>query len=67
MRTTVTVDDELWNEAVRVTAVTRKRTLIERGLQALIDQAARRRATALAGSMPDLDDIPRRKMSRARS
>ncbi len=60
MRTTVTIDDELWEEASRVAQAPTKRALIELGLKALVAQAARRRAIALAGSMPDLELPPRR-------
>lgn len=49
MRTTVTIDDELWAEAQRVIRAPTKRALLEMGLTALIEQAARHRAIALAG------------------
>lgn len=60
MRTTVTIDDDLWQEAQRVSDAPTKRALIEAGLKALVDQAARRRAIALAGSMPEVVEPPRR-------
>ncbi len=60
MRTTVNIDDALWEEAWRVTSLPTKRALIEAGLRALVAQAARRRAIALAGSMPELEAPPRR-------
>jgi Arc/MetJ family transcription regulator len=60
MRTTVTIDDALWREAERVTPAPTKRALIEMGLRALVDGAARRRAIALAGTMPDIEMPPRR-------
>ncbi len=61
MRTTVEIDDRLWEEASAVVQAGTKRVLIEAGLRALVDQAARRRAIALAGSMPDLESPPRRR------
>ncbi len=63
MRTTVNIDDNLWEEASRVQEAPTKRALIEMGLQALIDQAARRRAIALAGSMQNIEAPPRRSFS----
>ena len=62
MRTTVNIDDDLWEEAWRATGPTTKRGLIEAGLRALVEQAARRRAIALAGSMPDMEAPPRRRI-----
>ncbi len=67
MRTTVTVDDKLWGEALRVTGAVTNKALIERGLRALIDQAARQRAISLAGSMPDIRAVARRKFSQGGS
>lgn len=67
MRTTITVDDDLWEEAVRATSVSKKKELVEKGLRALIEQAARRRAIALAGTMPEIEAPPRRKLSSAGS
>ena len=64
MRTTVTIDDELWNEVRRVEPHPSNKQLIEKGLRALIDQAARRRAIALGGSMPDIEAPPRRLQGR---
>ena len=63
MRTTVVIDDELWAAAQRVTDAPTKRALIELGLQALVEQDARRRAIRLAGTMPDIEMPPRRKTS----
>lgn len=61
MRTTITVDDAIWEEALRVTSAKKKSSLVEEALRALIDQAARRRAIALAGTMPDIEAPPRRR------
>jgi Arc/MetJ family transcription regulator len=62
MRTTVDIDDELWELARRAGDHLTKRALIEAGLRALVLQAARRRAIALAGSMPELDEPVRRRV-----
>ena len=65
MRTTVTIDDDLWREATRVSQAPTKRALIEQGLKALIDRAACRRAIALAGTLPDIEMPPRRSFDRS--
>ena len=65
MRTTVDIDDELWEEAWRVGNLATKRALIEAGLRALVQQAARERAIALAGSMPDIELPTRRRIGGA--
>ncbi len=62
MRTTVEIDDELWAKAEQAAEVSTKRALIELGLKELVKKAARRRAIALAGSMPDLQAPPRRRL-----
>ena len=61
MRTTVEIDDELWEEARRTVKMATKRALIEAGLRALVQQAARERAIALAGSMPGIEAPARRR------
>ena len=63
MRTTVNIDDQLWEEAWRAIQPATKRALIEAGLRALVARAARRRAIALAGSMPNLEAPPRRRLT----
>jgi len=60
MRTTLNIDDDLWQEAWRVTDPPSKRALIEMGLRELVRRAARQRAIALAGSMPAAVAPPRR-------
>lgn len=63
MRMTVTLDDALINEAEEVTGITERSTLIRCGLEALIQREATRRLTRLGGTMPDLEDTPRRRSS----
>lgn len=60
MRTTVDLDEELLSEALRVTGARTKTELLELGLRALVARAARERAIALGGTMPDLEAPPRR-------
>jgi Arc/MetJ family transcription regulator len=62
MRTTVALDDELVRTAQEYTGIQERATLIREGLKALIHREASRRLAALAGTMPDLEDIPRRRV-----
>jgi Arc/MetJ family transcription regulator len=52
MRTTLDLDEKLLEQAQRATGTTGKTAVIEKGLQALIEQAARRRLATLAGTLP---------------
>jgi len=60
MRTTIDLDDELLEAARKATGVTGKTAVIELGLKALVEQAARRRLAALAGRIPRASAPPRR-------
>ncbi len=59
MRTTVDLDQDLVERAAAVTRAKTKTELIELGLQALVDLAARRAAMAQGGTLPDLELPPR--------
>jgi Arc/MetJ family transcription regulator len=61
MRTTVTIDDELLARAQEDTGIMDKSALVRQGLKALTRRAAIERLIALGGTMPDLEDIPRRR------
>jgi Arc/MetJ family transcription regulator len=61
MRTTIALDDELLERAKEFTGITEKTELVREGLKALIHLAASRRLAALGGTMPELEDIPRRR------
>ena len=61
MRTTVTLDDELIEEATRATGIEGRTELLREGLKVLIEREAYRRLAALGGSMPDLKPVPRRR------
>lgn len=63
MRTTLNIDDQLYEEAVRLTGVKEKTALLREGLKALIQRESARRLSQLGGSEPQLDDIPRRRNS----
>jgi Arc/MetJ family transcription regulator len=62
MRTTVALDDDLVRTAQEYTGIQERTALIREGLKALIHREASRRLAALAGTMPDLEDIPRRRV-----
>lgn len=61
MRTTVTLDEELLEEAQRLTGVRDRRSLIDEGLRALIQRESAKRLALLGGTEPDLEPINRRR------
>jgi len=61
MRTTITLDDELVRTAQEYTGVAEKTALIREALKSLIERESSRRLAALGGTMPELEDIPRRR------
>ena len=61
MRTTVVLDDDLVQTAQELTGLTERTALLRRALKALIHLEASRRLAALGGTMPELEDIPRRR------
>jgi Arc/MetJ family transcription regulator len=63
MRTTINLDDELVQEARRITGVEERTALIHEGLRALIERESARRLARLGGSEPGLRVPPRRRAS----
>jgi Arc/MetJ family transcription regulator len=63
MRTTLALDDDLVREAQELTGITEKTALVRESLKSLIEREASRRLAALGGTMPDLKDIPRLRVS----
>ena len=61
MRTTVTLDDDLIEEAARATGIEGRTELLREGLKVLIEREAYRRLAALGGTMPNLKASPRRR------
>ncbi|MDE2088794.1 MAG: type II toxin-antitoxin system VapB family antitoxin [Gammaproteobacteria bacterium] len=61
MRTTLNIDDQLLDEARRITGVSEKAMLVREGLRALIERESTRRLARLGGSEPRLKPIPRRR------
>jgi Arc/MetJ family transcription regulator len=64
MRTTLDIDDELMAAARKAVGVESKTRVIEMGLQALIESAARQRLAALHGALPKAKAPPRRRPRR---
>lgn len=60
MRTTLNIDDQLLDEARRITGMTEKAALVREGLRALIERESARRLARLGGSEPELEPTPRR-------
>ena len=65
MRTTITIDDSLLARAKESTGITDKSRLINEALRSIIAEEAGKRVIELGGTMPDLEDIPRRRQDPA--
>ncbi len=61
MRTTVTLDDALVEQASQLTGISEKSALIRDGLKTLIRVESARRLAALGGTDPDASVAPRRR------
>lgn len=61
MRTTLALDDELVEKAQAYTGIMEKSALVREALTALVQREAARRLARLAGSEPDLAEVPRRR------
>ncbi len=61
MRTTVNLNDELLEEARRITGIKGRTALIHEGLRALIERESARRLARLGGTEPRLQPVPRRR------
>ena len=59
MRTTISLDDDLVEEAQEFTGLTEKSALVREALRALIQREAALRLARLGGSQPQLQDVPR--------
>jgi hypothetical protein len=61
MRTTLNLDEELVRQALRESGARSKTEVIEMGLKLILEREARRRLKALAGKLPGLEAVPRRR------
>ena len=59
MHATLNIDDDLLRQAMELTGITDKATLLHESLQALIERESARRLALLGGSEPQLKTIPR--------
>jgi Arc/MetJ family transcription regulator len=62
MRTTVTIDDELLEDARELSGISEASVLVREGLKALVEREAARRLALLGGAMPDAKAPPRRRL-----
>ena len=60
-RTTVDLDDDLVNEAMKMTNIKGKTALLQEGLKALIAKAASLRLSKLGGTEKNLKSVPRKR------
>ena len=60
MRTTLNIDDAIFEKASQLTGIKEKTSLLHEGLKALIAKESARRLAKLGGSSPKVKDIPRR-------
>ncbi|MGD0520156.1 MAG: type II toxin-antitoxin system VapB family antitoxin [Terracidiphilus sp.] len=63
MRTTLNLDDDLVRIAQEFTGMNDKTALVREALKSLIERESYRGLAALGGTMPELEGIPRRRMS----
>ena len=61
MRTTITIDDELWTKVERYFGKEERGALIRKALREMIQREAGRRLAALGGSDPDAKAGPRKR------
>lgn len=61
MRTTLNIDDELLEEASKLTGIEEKTRLVRRGLEALVALESSRRLAQLGGTEKKLKAVPRRR------
>ncbi len=65
MRTTLAIDDDLFERARASTGLTGTSAVVREALKALIERESARRLALLGGGAPDLQDIPRRRPGEA--
>ncbi|HAZ00355.1 MAG: type II toxin-antitoxin system VapB family antitoxin [Puniceicoccaceae bacterium] len=60
MRTTLNLDDKIFQQASKLTGIKEKTLLLHEGLKTLIEKESSKRLAMLGGSSPKIQDIPRR-------
>ena len=67
MRTTVTIDDDLYNKALEMAdPAMDKADLFREAIKTFVQVRAARRLAALGGTAPDMADVPRHRSEAAR-
>lgn len=61
MRTTVNLDDALFDKASVLTGLSERGVLLKEALKALIERESAKRLALLGGSEPELEVAPRRR------
>lgn len=61
MKTSINLDDALVAKAMDLSGIREKTTLVNEGLKALIEKAARQRLADLGGTLPELHEVRRRR------
>jgi Arc/MetJ family transcription regulator len=61
MRTTLNIDDDVLEKAIRLTGIKEKTALVRLGLEALIARESSKRLAKLGGTEKELQAIPRRR------
>ncbi len=61
MRTTLNIDDDLFEEARQLSGLSEKTAVVREGLKALIERESARRLAKMGGSEPQVKPIPRRR------
>ncbi len=61
MRTTLNIEDQLFEKAKKLTGIREKTSLVKLGLEALIARESGKRLAKLGGTEKKLEAIPRRR------
>ncbi len=61
MRTTLNIEDDLMDQASKMTGIKEKTTLVKLGLEALIARESGKRLAKLGGNEKQLKEVPRRR------
>ena len=62
MRTTLNIDEEIFERASELTGIKEKTALVNEALKSLVARISAKRLAALGGSAPHLKPIPRRRI-----
>ncbi|HMK60822.1 MAG TPA: type II toxin-antitoxin system VapB family antitoxin [Dissulfurispiraceae bacterium] len=61
MRTTLNIEDELIEKAMKLTGIREKTLLVKLGLQALVARESAKRLAKMGGTQKGLATVPRRR------